>query len=39
MRLKFSRTKYDAALIALTITSVWGSLLWLLMSLVVGTER
>jgi hypothetical protein len=39
MRLKFSRTKYDAALLALTLIPVWGALLWLLMSLAVETER
>jgi hypothetical protein len=36
MRLKFSQTKYDATLLGLTIIVVWGSVVWLVISVAMG---
>jgi hypothetical protein len=39
VRLKFSRTKYDATLLAATILSVWGGIALLAVGLIVGIEH
>jgi hypothetical protein len=39
VRLKFSKTKYDAILIGVTIASVWGSIAWLAINLIFGIEN
>jgi hypothetical protein len=39
VRLKFSRTKYDATLLAATMISVWGVIAFLALGLVLGIEH
>jgi hypothetical protein len=39
VRLKFSRAKYDATLLAATMISVWGVIVFLTLSLVLRIEH
>jgi hypothetical protein len=39
MRLKFSKTKYDASLIGVTTATVWASVAWVAISLLFGIGR
>ena len=39
MRLKFSRTKYDATLLVATMVSVWGEVAFVVIGLIVGIEH
>jgi hypothetical protein len=39
VRLKFSRTKYDATLLVATMVSVWGGIAFLALGLALGIER